>query len=168
MQTFELKSVDQTILNRMVKKHSIQIQRLIPNADIHHVGSTAVPNSLTKGDLDFQVRVKQDDFQPAKQSLLSLYELNTGSSQTSFFSAFEIDDTLPIGIQLTVIDSEIDHFWKVTKYLIENPTIQEQYNQLKRSNNGQPMDNYRQKKSAFIESILESEAFIHFSRTLTE
>ncbi|WYP27787.1 GrpB family protein [Alkalihalobacillus sp. FSL W8-0930] len=167
MQIFELKTVDQTILNRMVQNHSIQIQRLVPNADIHHVGSTAVSNALTKGDLDFQVRVKQEDFQQAKQSLLTIYGLNTGSSQTSFFSAFEIEDELPIGIQLTVIHSEIDHFWKVTKYLKENPTAQEQYNQLKLTYNGQPMDLYRKKKSTFIESLLESEAYIHFSRTLT-
>jgi GrpB-like predicted nucleotidyltransferase (UPF0157 family) len=30
---------------------------LIPDADIQHVGSTAIPGSLTKGDLDIQIRV---------------------------------------------------------------------------------------------------------------
>ncbi|MBM0064160.1 GrpB family protein [Alkalicoccobacillus gibsonii] len=162
METFKLKSVDQTILKRMVQKHTLQIQQLIPNAEIHHVGSTAVPNALTKGDIDLQIRVKQKNFLEAKRLLLSRYELNTGSSQTSFFSAFEIEDELPIGVQLTVINSEIDHFWKVTEFFKANPTIQEEYNQLKKAYNGQPMDKYRTKKSEFIEKILYSEAFLHF------
>jgi len=34
-----------------------RIENLLPNADIQHVGSTAIPYSLTKGDLDIQVRV---------------------------------------------------------------------------------------------------------------
>lgn len=126
METFQLKSVNQTILKRMVQKHSLQIQQLIPNAEIHHLGSTAVPNALTKGDIDLQIRVKQKDFPEAKRLLLSKYELNTGSSQTSFFSAFEMEDELPIGVQLTVINSEIDHFWKFSEFLKANPTIQEE------------------------------------------
>ncbi|MGE8035889.1 GrpB family protein [Lysinibacillus sp. NPDC093692] len=38
------------------------IQRLIPGAYIQHVSSTAIPNSLTKGDLDIQVRVSEYQF----------------------------------------------------------------------------------------------------------
>lgn len=32
-------------------------KNLIPNADVQHVGSTAIQNSLTKGDIDIQIRV---------------------------------------------------------------------------------------------------------------
>ncbi|MBO1910605.1 GrpB family protein, partial [Microvirga sp. 3-52] len=52
------------------------IQELIPNADVQHVGSTAVPNSLTKGDLDIQVRVSETQFNEAVKALSTVYELN--------------------------------------------------------------------------------------------
>jgi len=33
------------------------IKGYLPEADIQHVGSTAIPKSITKGDLDIQVRI---------------------------------------------------------------------------------------------------------------
>lgn len=33
------------------------IKERLPEADIQHVGSTAIPNCLTKGDLNIQIRV---------------------------------------------------------------------------------------------------------------
>lgn len=87
------------------------ILELIPNADIHHVGSTAIPNSLTKGDLDIQVRVPSNQFFQAVEALSSIYDLNEGSVKTIEFRAFEDDTkTPPLGIQLTVIGSEFGFF----------------------------------------------------------
>ncbi|MDQ0205361.1 GrpB family protein [Alkalicoccobacillus murimartini] len=165
-ETFHINTVDQVVLKRMLTKHKKQIQLLVPEADIHHIGSTAIDHAMTKGDIDFQVRVKQEQFQSAKQALLTLYQINTGSSQTSFFSAFECIDELPIGIQLTVIDSEIDHFWKLTEYLKVNPDIQAKYNDLKLCYEGRLMDEYRERKSIFIEEILESKSFKDFANRL--
>src|SRR5690625_7429595 len=83
------------------------IQELIPNADIQHVGSSAIPNSLTKGDLDIQVRVSAKSFLPAVEALSELYDLNEGSVKTNEFRAFK-DDTIvpPLGVQLTVRSEE--------------------------------------------------------------
>lgn len=39
-------------VKRALARHRRRLQRLLPLADIVHVGSTAVPGSLTKGDLD--------------------------------------------------------------------------------------------------------------------
>ncbi|WP_053583309.1 GrpB family protein [Lysinibacillus contaminans] len=59
-----------------------------PGADVQHVGSTAVPHSLTKGDLDIQVRVTPELFLKAVQTLSRFYELNDGSVKTDCFRAF--------------------------------------------------------------------------------
>ena len=72
------------------------------------MGSTAVPHSLTKG---VQVRVTSEQFQKSVQILSRLYELNEGSVKTDCFRAFKDDSTVPpLGIQLTIIDSEYDFF----------------------------------------------------------
>ena len=42
------------------------INSLLPDACIEHVGGTALPHGITKGDLDIQVRVRADVFQAAK------------------------------------------------------------------------------------------------------
>jgi GrpB-like predicted nucleotidyltransferase (UPF0157 family) len=42
-----------------------KLSKIILQADIQHIGSTAIPNSITKGDLDIQVRVGKKDFSGA-------------------------------------------------------------------------------------------------------
>lgn len=86
--------------------HANKIQELLPEADIQHVGSSAIPNSITKGDLDIQVRVHAEQFSKAIELLSNVYERNDESVKTATFRAFK-DDTCnpPLGVQLTVIDS---------------------------------------------------------------
>ena len=40
--------------------HSARIDAALPGVEIEHVGSTAIPGALTKGDLDLLVRVPAD------------------------------------------------------------------------------------------------------------
>lgn len=101
--------------------HKTEISRLIPQADIQHVGSTAIPGSLTKGDLDIQVRISPEKFKHAVNILSEMYETNNGSIKTKEFRAFKDDETNPpLGIQLTVIGSEFDFFWKFRDVLLQN------------------------------------------------
>ncbi|MEH7239573.1 hypothetical protein [Bacillus sp. JJ1562] len=46
------------------------------------MGSSAIPNSITRGDLDIQVRVDAVHFQKAVQELSSFYGLNVGSTSS--------------------------------------------------------------------------------------
>ncbi|OIK09842.1 GrpB family protein [Bacillus sp. MUM 13] len=83
----------------------------MPDSDVQHVGSTAVPNSHTKGDIDIQVRVSPEQFLKAVPTLSAVYELNEDSVKTGSFRAFKDDSTVsPLGVQLIVIDSEYDFF----------------------------------------------------------
>ena len=140
--------------------HKKMIKEYLPEADVQHVGSTAIPNSLTKGDLDIQVRVTSEHFSKAVQILSSLYESNNGSLKTDSFRAFKNDLTNPpLGIQLTVIGSEYDFFWKFRDVLLLNEVYRIEYDDLKRKFEGKDMDEYRNHKSIFFNKLMNTPEF---------
>ncbi|PYZ97788.1 hypothetical protein CR205_04125 [Alteribacter lacisalsi] len=150
--------------NEIAKRHEKLIKSVLPAALVYHIGSTAVPGSLTKGDVDLQVRVSQKDFPEAREALAKIYKVNQGSFQSSFFCAFEKEaEVLPLGVQLTVIASEVDHFWKLTAFFQTHPEFTQQYNELKQTSEGLDMDEYRDRKSLFIDEILQSDKYRQFS-----
>jgi len=119
---------------KVFEKHKKKINEIIPTAEIHHVGSTAIPGSITKGDVDLHVRVEESDFSKAKEMLAQVYEINKGSTQTDYFCAFEEDEELlPVGIQLSIKGSELDFFWTVTLFLKDNDYFLNKYNKIKNS-----------------------------------
>ena len=131
--------------------HKNKITELLPEADIQHVGSSAIPNSLTKGDLDIQVRVNAEQFSNAVVLLSNLYKSNDGSVKTDTFRAFKDDTTKPpLGIQLTVINSEFDFFWKFREVLLANNKYRDAYDKLKKEYEAKSMDAYREAKDIFF------------------
>lgn len=137
--------------------HKKIMKESLPEADVQHVGSTAIPNSLTKGDLDIQVRVMSGQFLKAVEVLSVLYELNEGSIKTDRFRAFKDDSTVPpLGVQLTVISSEYDFFWKFRDVLLRNDCYREEYDDLKRKYEGKCMDEYRKAKNDFFQRLMET------------
>jgi GrpB-like predicted nucleotidyltransferase (UPF0157 family) len=136
--------------------HRRALAMLLPEAEIHHIGSTAVPGSITKGDLDIQVRVCASHFADADATLGNHYRRNLASTHTETFSSFKDDEAdPPLGIQLTAINSPDDFFCTLRDYLIANADVNEQYNDLKREFEGAAMDEYRTAKSAFLEALIK-------------
>ncbi|QAY65796.1 GrpB family protein [Paenibacillus protaetiae] len=134
-----------------------RLKQLLPDADIQHVGSTAIPGSLTKGDLDIQVRVTMEQFEQAVQLLSAQYVINEGSSQSEFFRAFKDDTTdPPLGIQLTVMGSEADFFYKFREVLLMNETYKTKYDELKTKYEGHSMERYRDAKNDFFEWLMQT------------
>lgn len=132
------------------------LRPLLPETtEIHHVGATAVPGCLTKGDLDIVVRVAPEDFTAADQALALRYARNTGSVRTRDFSAFETPDAEPpLGIQLAAKGGDHDFFHLFVARLRAEPDLVARYNALKRRFEGQPMEIYREAKSDFIRAVL--------------
>jgi GrpB-like predicted nucleotidyltransferase (UPF0157 family) len=141
-------------------KQKALIEAVIPKADVQHVGSTAITYSLTKGDLDIQVRVIPEEFQSAVHTLSKLYSLNDGSTKSESFRAFKDDTTdPPLGVQLTVINSEFDFFWKIRDVLLSNDNYRLKYDKLKKEYEGKDMNDYREAKSAFFEWLIQTPDF---------
>lgn len=131
-----------------------KLLQLLPFADIQHIGATAVPGLLTKGDLDINVRVKQNEFEVAVNELKRLYEINQPNNWTDSFASFKDDSTdLPLGVQLTVIDSNGDHFIKHREVLKNNPNLVEELNKIKQKFDGGEMESYREAKARFLKSL---------------
>ena len=138
-------------------KERKRILRVVLNADIQHIGSTAIPGSLTKGDLDIQVRVRQKDFKKAQNALSKIYKSNKGNPPTKTYASFKDDSaTIPLGVQLTVIGSKEDNFTALRNILVRDKKQLGKYNALKKRYQGKSMREYRKAKGKFVEKILKT------------
>jgi len=137
-------------------KERKRILRVIPNADIQHIGSTAIPGSLTKGDLDIQVRVRQKDFEKVQNALSKTYKPNKGNPPTKTYVSFKDTKTkIPLGVQLTVIGFKEDNFMTLRDILANDKKYLEKYNALKNRYQGKSMKEYRKAKGRFVEEVLK-------------
>jgi GrpB-like predicted nucleotidyltransferase (UPF0157 family) len=128
---------------------------LPPTADVRHIGATAVPGCLTKGDLDIVVRVPVDQFSDTDAVLASRFARNEGSIHSETFAAFEDASSKPhLGIQLVAINGPFDFFHLFVDALQRSPRLVEEYNALKSQHNGANMALYREAKDAFIGAVL--------------
>lgn len=141
--------------HRAYGEHRRALAALLPRARMEHVGSTAVPGSVTKGDLDICVIVEPADFADADALLGGRYRRNLGSIHTAEFAAFTAeDDAIDVGIQLVAAGSRWDAFVRWRDLLRSDPGLRRAYDVLKRRYDGKPMDEYRAAKSEFIDAVL--------------
>jgi GrpB-like predicted nucleotidyltransferase (UPF0157 family) len=136
-------------------EHRRAIEALLPWARIEHVGSTGVPGSVTKGDLDICVLVEPAGFAEADARMASRYTRNLASIHTDEFAAFTVErGAIDVGIQLVATGSMWDTFVRWRDLLRRDPALRRAYDALKRGYEGRPMDEYRAAKAAFIEESL--------------
>lgn len=141
--------------NKIFEEQRKRIAKLLPTADIQHIGSTAIPTSITKGDLDIVVRVEEEEFPKAVEALRSLYQINQPENWSVTFASFKDDDSydLPFGAQLQVKGSDYDDMHTLRDILIDNPNLLEEYNQMKLKFEGKDMNQYRKIKSDFFDKL---------------
>lgn len=63
---------------------------LVQSAIVEHIGSSAIPGAISKGDLDINVRVAQVEFAQSEHTLAANFARNKGSSLTDDFAAFKL------------------------------------------------------------------------------
>lgn len=126
-------------------------------AQVEHMGATAVPGSITKGDLDLLVRVSADDFADAIATLEGRYAIHQPENWTPTYASFveEEPSDVPVGVQLVVAGSDLDAaFVSIRSLLRSRPDLVQQSNELKRSFEGGDPDEYVAAKQVFIEGLL--------------
>lgn len=130
---------------------------LLPAAEVEHVGATAVPGALTKGDVDLVVRVSKRDFAEAVATLQTRYVIHQPHNWTDVLASFKAPGACapPVGIQLVVAGSEADGFFAPFRdALINDPGLLAEYNELKLRLDGLDYDSYTERKAQFVERVL--------------
>jgi GrpB-like predicted nucleotidyltransferase (UPF0157 family) len=139
-------------------RHRERISKLLPNADVAHIGSTAVPGALTKGDLDLLVRVPGGGFEPAVRALQTAYAVHQPENWTTSFASFVDPNATdpPMGVQLAVSGSDEEAlFAPFVEALTEDPALLDEYNALKTSLDGADYERYTREKGEFVERVLK-------------
>ena len=128
----------------------------LPGADVEHVGSTAVPGCLTKGDLDVLVRVPSEAFLSSMEVLDGLLARSPRNDPTDDYIEYDyVGRGFSASVQLAVVDAWHDRrFHGLKALLTSDPRALERYNGMKRTYEGRPMEKYRQAKALLIESLL--------------
>ena len=146
-----------SIVNAVFESLNATLTALLPDARIEHVGSTSIPGSVTKGDLDICVQVEQSAFSEADRILSERFARNVGSDQSASLSSF-VDNALPVpvGVQLVALGGNEDFFLRWRDLLRSSPEILAQYDHLKRRWHGRSHAGYRKAKSTFIEQMLQA------------
>lgn len=152
--------IDESCLREAVAavlaKATARMHALIPGAIVEHVGATAVPGSLTRPDVDIQVRVPQGRHAEA-DALLALHfgrDMRTRGS-TTFSSFLDASASPVLGIQLTSIGGPEDLHHRMRDFLVAHPSANAAFNDLKRRHEGGDIDEYTRDKSQFLDALQE-------------
>lgn len=153
---FQPQALFQEQVEKVLSEEVPLLKLLLPWADIQHIGSTAIPGAITKGDMDLVVRVPKEKFAKSRERLNSIYEIHQPENWSSTFASFKDDGkALPLGIQLTIMHGEDDVFIRFRDQLKSDPTLLAEYNALKESCQDQSAELYLEKKGAFFENWMK-------------
>ncbi len=135
-----------------------RIRNLLPNAEVEHIGSSAINGAISKGDLDILVRTSKDDFTGALSTIQSLgFSIKKETLRTDSLCMLETQEfDADVAIQLIEGGSEFEDFVKFRDHLNTTPELVKKYNLLKIKSMELTPEKYRQIKSEFIQSILKS------------
>jgi GrpB-like predicted nucleotidyltransferase (UPF0157 family) len=135
-----------------------QLRSVLPGATVEHVGSSAVPGAISKGDVDVYVGVRSDEFLQAIETLRGLgFRDKTDTLRTDQLCPFAGEGfPMDVGIQLIERGSRFEFFRRFRDLLKGNPELLQRYNQLKRDAALLDETAYRALKSSFIETVLSA------------
>lgn len=148
----EMRPVLDAHLPRIAKR----LSELVPSAGFHHIGATAIPGSITKGDVDVLLRVTPQAFPPAVIRLKDTFAVAQPQNWSDAFASFADESTypFPLGVQMVVENSPNDFFLFLTDYFTAHPDELERLNQLKIDNAARGPEAYWSAKNEFLSAIL--------------
>ena len=134
----------------------LRIAAALPEVEVHHIGATAIPGALTKGDLDVVLRVEANEFHAAVEKLRGAFAVKQPENWDPYFASFgsDTDFAIPVGVQLVIKDSEADFFLFVRDYLISHPDALANYNLAKQESASLTANDYWTAKDRVLAEIL--------------
>jgi GrpB-like predicted nucleotidyltransferase (UPF0157 family) len=133
-----------------------RLTQVLPFAEIEHIGSSAITGAVSKGDLDVLVRVKNECFNEALAVIQSLgFSIKNGTLRTE--SLCMLEGPQGVAIQLIEQGSKFEMFVRFRDLMNANPDLVDKYNELKMNCLGLTADEYRVRKSKFIEALIDQQ-----------
>lgn len=156
MMKFFPANIYQHELKLLFDKYKKQILLLLPNARVEHIGSSAIPNAYSKGDLDILICISKTEFEKTIESLKNLnFREKKNTLRTEDLCMLEaMNSEKDVAFQIITKDSFYLNFLTFRDILSSSPYLVDQYNQLKIACLGFEEDDYRKVKATFIEKIL--------------
>lgn len=140
---------------QLFNSYQKDISTLLPFAKIEHIGSSAVPNAISKGDLDIYIEVMPEQFEFAIEQLKTLNFIEKQNTlRTDELCMLESLNNDDVAFQVVVTDSVFIFFLTFRNKLIGSPMLMKEYNQLKLACSHLDHDQYRTIKSDFINRVL--------------
>ena len=142
---------------KLFEKYKNKIQSILPKAKIEHIGSSSIPNAISKGDLDILIGVRVEYIESTIEKLKTLgFEEKEDTLRTNELCMLEsLSTTEEVAFQVIANGSKFEFFLDFRDKLRNNPRLVTQYNELKKICVGLSPDDYRLKKARFIDYILK-------------
>ena len=67
---------------------AVILEELLPNGQIEHIGATSMPDGITKGDVDINIRVSPNEFPRTVETLRGLFPVAQPDNWTESFASF--------------------------------------------------------------------------------
>ncbi|AMX19214.1 hypothetical protein J580_0401 [Acinetobacter sp. 1542444] len=140
---------------QLFNSYQKDISTLLPFAQIEHIDSSAIPNAISKGDLDIYIEVMSEQFEFAIEQLKTLNFIEKQNTlRTHELCMLESLNNDDVAFQIVVSGSIFTFFLAFKNKLINSPTLVNEYNQLKLQCSHLDPDQYRTIKSDFINRVL--------------
>lgn len=140
---------------QLFNSYQKDISTLLPFAKVEHIGSSAIPNAISKGDLDIYIEVMSEQFEFAIEQLKTLNFIEKQNTlRTHELCMLESLNNDDVAFQIVVTDSIFTFFLAFKNKLINSPTLVNEYNELKLQCSHLDPDQYRTIKSDFINRVL--------------
>lgn len=126
------------------------------DAEVHHIGATAMPFGHTKGDVDVNIRVEGPTFSTVVAALRERFDVAQPENWTPTFASFSSDRyALPLGIQVTLLGSADDRLLALHDRIRADPELVQQYDDVKRDAAPKGATAYWEAKNEFLQKLLE-------------
>jgi GrpB-like predicted nucleotidyltransferase (UPF0157 family)/predicted kinase len=144
------------VADKIVADFEKLLRPLLPRCGIEHVGATAMPDGVTKGDVDINIRVLPDDFGLVVDALRhrgGFQDAQPHNWSESYASFSDASRVLPVGLQVTVAGSPDDFLVPLRDLMRRDAELRRQYDRVKRDAAPLGPDGYWAAKNAFLTEV---------------
>jgi uncharacterized protein len=116
----------------LLEHHRANLAREGIPGELTLTGGSSIEGLITKGDIDLHLRVAPDEFASAIAALPHLFAPARPEIWTPSFATFERASNPPVGVAVTVVDTEHDRrFVASWRRMQSDHRARERYNELK-------------------------------------